>query len=1157
MFFPSSRRSHPVSLAISATAMLIAGTLAAQTLYGNLTGNITDASNAAVPGVIITVRSAETGLTRTTQTDTSGNYQITDLPQGTYNVTVTGNGFGTVETKAVPIAVNQTKRIDATLAVGGVTTSVDVNTAPPALQTDRADVNYEISSTQVAQLPTAGSSGRNFQNLYRLIPGIPPPQEMNSQAGNPGRTEAVNANGVANTVNSTKIDGASVGYPWLQSEPSYIPPQDAIESANIVTNSFNAEQGEAGGISANIIVKTGTNHFHGGIWEYNSISQYNARNYFTRYTGPGAVAITPKNIYNEYGGNIGGPVIKDKLFFFFDYNKVSQRQYRNTNQFSLPPLALRNGDFSSSTVTIYDPLTGNPDGTGRTAFARNIIPQNRLSPAAVKLLSLVPNPTNTNAALIANNFTGGAILALDRGTYDTKVSYNPNNKTTVFGRYSLQRSLIDDPVALGAAVGNTYDGGQPGTAPGQIQNIGLGATRTITPNFLLDGNAGFVRINLAAQGPDIGTNEGLGLLGIPGTNGTTAFQSGLPGFIFSTTLSSLGNYIQSNPFQFRDMQYTGNLNGTYIHGNHSYRFGGEYTHSAINHLQTNNSGPRGQFNFSCGVTGANGVAGGGANATRCIADLLLGLPNQIGKTVQLFQPNGPRFSAFGFFAQDTWKPSSSLTINYGVRYEFYPFATRDHTGVFQYQPATGNVLIGGRGNTPTDTGENVGHGNVVPRIGVNYRVDEKTVIRSGFGITVDPENYRFFRDSYPALTNLSQTGENGFTGIYTPAAALSPVNTAVPAGALGVGIPTVVLPDVSSGVVPLPANYGTQFAPQTWRRGYIETWNLFADRDLTKGIVVTAGYVGTHHIRQVLGLDANSGFVNPLGNSTRPIFSNIRNANGTFSRNNNQLLDVQPLGTVNYSGVQFQLTDRQLKSLQFGYAYTYSHTLNFYDTNSTLGDVTFSGPGEFQRNYANSGFDRTHINALWTVWQLPIGVGRQYLNGGVIGRIFGGFDLDTITLYDSGTPFQITDSSQGGNGTTAVPYQLSPLVPTGVKYQAGATVPTYFVNNGNIQTIGQHFTSGTSSTFTTALVGAAVNANGNVGRNSIRGPGFFNLDVSLTKNVPLFREYSLVLKAESFDITNTPQFGNPASNANGGANFGQVTSSGASRSLRLSGRISF
>ena len=774
-----------------------------------------------------------------------------------------------------------------------------------------------------------------------------------------------------------------------------------------------------------------------------------------------------------------------------------------------------------------------------------------MSPAAVKLLSLVPTPNAGTATTIANNFVGGAVLALDRGTYDTKVSYNPSDRTTFFGRYSLQRSLINDPVALGAAVGNTYDGGQPGTAPGQIQNIGLGGTHTFTPNFLIDGNAGFVRINLAAQGPDFGSNEGLNLLGIPGTNGATQFQSGLPGFTFSTTLSSLGNYTVSNPFQFRDMQYTGNLNGTYIHGNHSYRFGGEYTHSAINHLQTNNSGPRGQFTFSCAATGSNGAAGGGANATRCIADLLLGLPNNIGKTVQLFQPNGPRFSAFGFFAQDTWKPSANLTLNYGVRYEFYPFANRDHTGVFQYQPANGNVLIGGRGNTPTNDNESVGYGQFVPRLGLNYRLNDKTVIRSGFGVTVDPENYRFFRDSYPALTTLSQTGANN----YVPIAALSPVNTALPSGALGVGIPTVVTPDISSGVVALPYNYSTQFAPQQWRRGYIETWNLFADRDLRKGIVATVGYVGTHHVRQVLGLDANSGFVNPLGTATRPIFANAA-ATGGVRRNVNTLLDVQPLGTVNYSGLQVQLIDRQLKSFQFGYAYTYSHTLNFYDTNSTLGNVTFSGPGEFGRNYGNSGFDRTHINALWTVYQLPVGVGRQYINSGLTGRIFGGFDFTTITLYDSGQPFQLTDSSQSGNGTTAVPFQTSPLAITGVKYQAGATVPTYYVNNGNLQTVSQHFTAGGASTFTTALINSTTNANGNVGRNTVRGPGLFDLDVSLTKNIALFREYTLVLKAESFDVTNTPQFANPAANVNA-SSFGQVTTSNASRSLRFSGRFSF
>ncbi len=1146
MFSPFSRRHHAVSLAVSAvaTGMLFAGTLHAQTLYGNLTGNVTDASNAAVPGALVTARSAETGLTRTATTDGSGNYQITDLPQGNYTVTITGTGFGTVETKAVPVGVNQTKRIDATLALGSVTQSVDVNTAPPALQTDRADVNYEITATQVAQLPTTGTAGRNFQGLYRLIPGIPPPQEMNSQAGNPGRTQAVNANGVANTVNSTKIDGAAVGYPWLQSLVAYIPPTDAIESANIVTNSFNAEQGSAGGIAANLIVKSGTNKFHGGAWEYNTISQFNARSYFVRKS---TTPITPKSIYNEYGANIGGPLKKDRLFFFFNYNKVSLRQYKNgPNIFDVPLAALRSGDFSSivgganglsaAQTLIYDPSTGDAAGNNRTPFAGNRIPLGRLDPAALKLLALVPTETQNS---ISGNYVGGAILAYDRGTYDTKISYNPNDKTTVFGRYSLQRSQIFDPPALGSAIGNTWDGGQPGSAPGTIQNIGLGATHTFTPNFLIDGNAGFVRINLAAQAPDYGTNLGLNLLGIPGTNGPSAFQSGLPGFILNNGLASVGNYLQSSPFQFRDAQYVGNLNGTYIRGNHTFRFGGEYVHSAINHLQTNNAGPRGQFTFSGAVTGRNGDTAGGANYYRNVADFLLGLPQAVGKTVQLFQPNGPRFSSFGFFAQDTWKPSANLTLNYGVRYEYYPFANRDHTGVFRFVPSTSNVLIGGRGPIPTDTGEDVGDGQIVPRLGLNYRIDDKTVIRSGFGITVDPENYRFFRDSYPALITLNNTGANNFV----PAGALSATNAnAASYGNLFVGIPTVQVPDISSGTVPMPFNYTTTTVPQKWRRGYIETWNLFVDRDLTKGMVASVGYVGTHHVRQVLGLDLNAGGVSTLGSASRPLLANAAaDPAGVARRYTGSILSVQPGGDVEYSGLQAQLTDRQFKTIQFGYAYTWSHALNYFDSNSTLASLTFNTPALYKRNYGNSGFDRTHINALWTVWQIPVGPGRQYMSSGLLGKLVGGFDLNTITTYDSGQPFQITDSSQNGNGDTAVPNQVSKLQFTGTKYLGGSTTqPYYFQNNGNIVKL-------TSNA-----------ANGNIGRNTYRGPGYFNLDVSLSRSIPFYREYAVVLKAESFDVTNTPQWSNPVSNINDGG-FGRIQSviTNSNRTLRLSGRIDF
>ncbi len=1145
----STRRGNSGRLLALTAPLVFAGAVLAQALYGSLTGSVTDASNAAVAGATVTARNPDTGLTRTVTTDSSGNYNITDLPQGTYNVTIAGTGFGASETRAVPVGVNQTKRIDATLTIGGVNQSVDVNTAPPALQTDRADVSYEISARQVQQLPTAGSAGRNPENLFRLIPGIPPPQEMNSQAGNPGRNQAINANGVANTINSIKIDGAAVNYPWLQSEAAYIPPQDAIESVNVVTSSFNAEQGAAGGVAANFVVKSGTNSFHGGIWEYNSISQFNARNYFTRVTTTPRV---PKNIYNEYGGNIGGPIIKDKLFFFFNYNKTSLRQFKNGNVFTVPQTQFRGGDFSSAPTTIYDPLTGNADGTGRTPFAGNIIPANRLSAPAVRLFALIPQPTNNAAS--TNNFAGGAVLAFDRGTYDTKINYNPTDKTTFFGRYSILRSQIVDPTALGGAIGNTFDGGQPGTAPGNIKNIGLGATHTFTPNFLIDANAGVVRIDLAAQGPDFGTNIGLNTLGIPGTNGATAFQSGFPGFIESQGLSNYGNYTQSNPFSFRDYQYVGNLNATYVRGSHTIRFGGEYTHSAINHLQTNGAGPRGQFTFSGGITGLNGSASGTPNIYRAIADNLLGLPNNVAKTVQLFQPNGPRFSEFGFFAQDTWKASADLTINYGVRYEYYPFATRDHTGVFRYDPASGNVLIGGRGNTPTDTGVSVGKGMLVPRFGINYRINDKTVIRSGFGITVDPENYRFYRDAYPALTTLSQTGVTGpttattFTSQYIAAIGLSAANTNTPSaaaalgGTLPVGVPTVVTPDISSGVVPLPYNYGTIFSPQKFRRGYLETFNLFVDRDLSKGLTASIGYVGTHQIRQVAGVDINAAPVSSAGNGARPIFANAA-ATGGVRRDTNGINNFAPVGSVSYSGLQFALNERQFKSLQFGYAFTWSHTLNTYDTNSTPGTVAFSSPQFFSRNYANSGFDRTFVNALWTNYQLPVGPGRQFLSSGFLGRLVGGFDLNAVMIYDSGTPFQLADGSMTNSGDQPVPYQISKLSLNGVKYNgANANFPQYFLNNGNLVK---------ASTFYGTV------QNGNVGRNSIRGPGLFNLDLGLSRNIPIFREYTLVLRGEAFDATNTPQWANPAADVNTTTTFGQITASNAARVLRISGRISF
>ena len=486
-----------------------------------------------------------------------------------------------------------------------------------------------------------------------------------------------------------------------------------------------------------------------------------------------------------------------------------------------------------------------------------------------------------------------------------------------------------------------------------------------------------------------------------------------------------------------------------------------------------------------------------------------------------------------------------------------PSPTATTPASFRYDPGSGNVLIGGRGNTPTDTGVDVGYGQFVPRFGINYRVNDKTVIRSGFGITVDPENYRFYRDAYPALTTLSQTGVKGptaattFQSTYIPAIGLSAANTTTPSaalaygGALPVGVPPVITPDISSGVVALPYNYGTIFSPQKWRRGYLETYNLFIDRDISKGLVLSLGYVGTHHIRQVAGVDVNAAPVNSAGNGARPTFSNA-NATGGVARNTNGLSNFYPLGTVNYSGLQFSINERQFKSLQFGYAFTWSHTLNTYDTNSTPGNVTFSTPQFFSLNYANSGFDRTFVNSLWTNYQIPLGPGRQFLSSGFVGHLVGNFDLNTVLIYDSGQPFQLTDGSPANSGDQPVPFQVSKLALSGTRYAAGFNplYPQYFVNNGNLLPLSQVYPG-------TAL------RNGNVGRNSVRGPGLFNLDLGITRSFPIWHEYAFVLRGEAFDATNTPQWANPSANVSSASNFGQITTSNASRVVRISGRFTF
>ena len=336
-----------------------------------------------------------------------------------------------------------------------------------------------------------------------------------------------------------------------------------------------------------------------------------------------------------------------------------------------------------------------------------------------------------------NNYFATGTYKFDRDNIDFKVNYNPGPRGSIFARYSISPSDLFDPPSLGEAGGDALAGGQPGRAPGRIQSTAVGATYTLSSNVLLDANFGFTRQRLGAENIDIDTNYGLEVLGIPGTNGPDRLQGGYPRFVI-TGFSSIGNPNVSNPFSFSDNQYVAVGNLSWLKGSHWLRFGGEYTYYTINHFQPQAAfGPRGGFNFTGGLTALNG--GRRPKLYNAFADFLLGLPQSMGKDLQFVNPASVRMPSWGFYARDQWQINKQLTLNYGMRYEYYPFATRADRGGERYDPVTDRLFIGGLGGVPENAGVDVGKGQVAPRLGLAYRLAEQTVVRAGYGISVDPE----------------------------------------------------------------------------------------------------------------------------------------------------------------------------------------------------------------------------------------------------------------------------------------------------------------------------------------------------------------------------------------------------------------------------------
>ncbi|HEV8368736.1 MAG TPA: TonB-dependent receptor [Pyrinomonadaceae bacterium] len=1170
---PILRRSAQY-LAMSLLSVLFVSTAAwAQVLYGSIVGNVSDPNGAAVQGAKVDLTNLATGAVSTTTTDENGSYKINDLQIGTYKVSVSKASFKTTLKEDVRIEANKTLRSDAQLEVGGVAETVVVTAGQEAtLQTDRGDVNITKTDREVNNLPLFGSIGRNYQSLIYLIPGTTrgtggffingSGTEDNSAAGNPQRSMSFNVNGVSRLQNNQKIDGSSIIYPWLPANTLYVPPAEAIQEVNIVTNAFDAEQGLAGGAAVNVTIRTGGNDFHGVGWGYDTNSRFRSRTFFQAANQ----RKNPKNILAQFGYAFSGPIIlphfgeggpkvwsgKNKLFFFTDLERTTQRNAAGATA-SVAPMSLRpdangNVNFTGTGITVYDP-TSNPNPALRTPFANNTIPANRIDIAAIEILRRLPLPNLTG---LTNNFATAGTGSFNRTNVDTKINY-VSDRLTIWGRYSRSPTIIIDPPIFGEVSGPALNGGQLGTAPGLINVIGIGGTYTFTPTVVLDGNVGYTRQRLGAEGFDIVSNFGLEVLQIPGTNGPDRLQGGVPSFQINGGWTDIGNNNTGNPFLFRDNQYVGAANLSWLKSSHSFRFGLEYLNAQINHFQPQGGAfqtVRGTFGFSGNASRLQNNAASAAESQQLHswADFLLGLPTAAGKVDQLRNPNSVYWKQYAGYARDHWQISPKLTLIYGLRWERFTTPRKDNTGINRFDPNIGKVVTGGLSGLDINGGAVSGKNLFLPRFGIAYRYNDKTVFRGGYGQSSDPRPYQEVRNAYPIANIWSMLAIkfNGSDNAFIPVTTLRNglINPSAP-------------PDLSQGLLPLPSATDTTTFPADEPRNKIHSYNFIIERELPWKFVGQVGYVATRVKGQMGFININAGPPSqppgPVGNAARPLNIKFPGLTGNIN-------SIQPYGDTDYDALQALFTRRWGSSL-FGTAYTFSKTINFADND---GGPRIQYLPAKERNRGPASYDRTHNVQSYLVYDLPFGKGQRWAKDGWASKILGGFQVSGVNSIMSGIPFYVIQGN-GFNlnaaGSAQVPDQINPVVAIlggiGTASQRGSASGLYFDPTAYRRV---EICVGDAAGNPTATCPVVLPQRfGTAGRNNLRGPGFWETDMSVFRTFSISEKVKFQFRAEALNAFNHANFANPNADVTG-ANFGFVTGTygpNQSRQWRFGGRLSF
>ena len=1128
------RKKSVVLLALGVLALTLFGyvqTAIAQVLFGSASGTVTEQSGAAVSKAHVASVNRATGVRKETDADASGYYTLTDLPPGLYDVTVTAAGFKPLTQTSVNVAANVVTNTNFNLQVGSVSERVTVEADTITLQTEKTDVHTEIPEKAILEMPL--NQYRNYQTLINLVPGATPGQFQNAIADSPERALTTNINGTNRNNNNTRVDGAADVFVWLPHHTVYVPPAETIQEVNVSTNNFDPEQGMTGGAAITVITKSGSNQFHGVLFEYHEDQALRARQYFE------TPAVAPKkgtSILNDMGGTFGGPIKKDKLFFFGSWDGTFERDARNTGLVTVPTQALRNGDFTSLTTptVIYDPHTGNADGSGRTPFANQAaIP---IDPIAGKIIALLPPPNVPGAGDIDNYFFS-ATQRLNRNNIDAKVDWNRTTNHTVFVKYSTMKSVFHGVPSLGQAIGDCACDGGLGDFHSHVQLVTLGHTLALSPTLVVDGNVGFTRMSEYGKTPDYGTNIGSDVLGLPGTNnGSDLRSSGFPFFAVSG-FADIGNPEGWNPAFRNDWSFTSSHNVRWSRGKHQISAGTDIVHHHLNHWQPElGSGPRGEFDFDGHATALNDPSAAAPNQFNAWGQFLLGLSggsvvSGLGKSDQFIKATAKEWQ-FGFFFGDRYRVTNKLTANLGLRYEYYPLMTRDSVAKFdRYDFVTGDVLLGGIGGNPEHLGVTTSKKLFAPRIGLAYQVDDKMVVRSGFGITVDPLPLaRPLRGFYPFTVGSNFEGVNSFA----PAGSFSPLATPLPSGPIPVGIPAICCPDISSGTIPLPAQaLERSVGPGELKRGYIESWNLIVERKLPGNFLASVGYVGTQTVHQFGDLDVNASLpgTGSAGQPyNKPQFGDALSPGGRTA----STLYWQGFLNANYHSLQASLNRQFRNGLMVKGAYTWSKAIDWTDDDGWAG-LSWNDPTVLRRNRAQAGYNTPQIFQMSYIYELPFGSGKRWANSGGAAKVVGGWQMSGIFSAVAGQPFQLTAS---GASLNAVDQLQTPD-------QVGSARKLGGVGSGNPFYDPSVFVPVTDVRY------------GTVGRNSLRGPSSVNFDFSLFRTFKPWENLEVQFRADAANLFNTPHFNNPSGDITSGDFLTITGAKNDERQFRFGLRLAF